>query len=138
VTPALWDTGVVIDAMEDALPAGALDELPGVLSAISLGELAYGVALARTAAGRHARRMKLDVVRRTFTVLPFDDVAAEHYGGLAQIVREAGRSPRPRRMDLQIAATAVAHGLPLVTGNASDFRDLAGVLRIIDLGEPAT
>lgn len=135
MTEVLLDTGVVIDVLDGEPLSEGLAGLPGMLSAVSLGELAFGVAVARTPGLRHARRMKLDLIRSTFVVLPFDEVAAEHYGGLALIVQEAGRSPRPRRMDLQIAATALAHGLPLVTTNVADFRDLADVLRVIDATE---
>lgn len=34
---------------------------------------------------------------------------------MAAVVRRAGRNSRPRRMDLQIAATAAAHSIPLAT-----------------------
>ncbi|MGH3943374.1 MAG: hypothetical protein ACRDTG_33080 [Pseudonocardiaceae bacterium] len=45
----------------------------------------------------------------------------------------AGRDPRPPRIDLQIAATAVRFELPLVTRNAEGFRHLERVLEIIDV-----
>jgi predicted nucleic acid-binding protein len=41
-------------------------------------------------------------------VLPFDMPAARLYGTMAALVKRSGREPRPRRMDLQIAATAAA------------------------------
>lgn len=46
------------------------------------------------------------------------------------VVRAAGRNPRPRRPDLQIAATAAAARLPLVTANAEDF---VGVERLVEI-----
>ena len=135
MTEALLDTGVVIDVLDDRPVSDGLARLSGLIGAVTLAELAYGVAVARTPSLRHARRMKLDVVRARYAVLPFDEVAAEHYGGLAEIVSEAGRSPRPRRMDLQIAATALAHGLPLVTGNVADIPALARLLRLVDVAD---
>lgn len=42
---------------------------------------------------------------------------AEFYGLLANVVRQTGRNPRPRRIDLLIAATAVRHGFSLATRN---------------------
>lgn len=41
-----------------------------------------------------------------FEVLSFDVSAAEYYGALASLVRQYGRNPRPRRIDLQVAAIA--------------------------------
>jgi len=59
---------------------------------------------------------------------------AEYYGALATAVRVYGRDPRPRRMDLQIAATAARNGLTLLTRNAADFAGLEQALEIIELG----
>jgi hypothetical protein len=56
---------------------------------------------------------------------------------LASLVRRRGRNPRPRPMDLQIAATAARHGLALLTRNASDFTGLEPALAVVDLsGRP--
>lgn len=49
----------------------------------------------------------------------------------------AGRNPRPRRMDLLIAAVAAANRVPLVTRNGSDFAELREMLQVIALpGRP--
>ena len=50
------------------------------------------------------------------------------YQGVDDAVRRHGRNPRPRRIDLVIAATDVAHGLDLFTANTDDFAGLAGLL----------
>ena len=71
----------------------------------------------------------------TSDVLPFDADVAESYGLLANMVRQAGRNPRPRRMDLLIAATAVRHGLSLATRNAVDLRHLERVLTVVEVHE---
>ncbi len=68
-----------------------------------------------------------------FEVLPFDVSAAEYYGTLAALVGRHGRSPRPRRLDLQIAATAARHGLKLLTRNGGDFAGLESALDVVDL-----
>lgn len=69
-----------------------------------------------------------------YDVLPFDAEVAEFYGLLANVVRQAGRNPRPRRRDLLIAATAVRHGFSLATRNGADLRHLERVLTVIDVG----
>jgi predicted nucleic acid-binding protein len=64
-------------------------------------------------------------------VIPLDIAVAGSYGLLANMVRAAGRNPRPRRLDLLIAATAERHGLSLATRNADDFRVLDRVVHVI-------
>ncbi|MGH3929976.1 MAG: hypothetical protein ACRDTF_08375 [Pseudonocardiaceae bacterium] len=75
----------------------------------------------------------MQLVLDSYDVLPFDADVAESYGLLANIVRQAGRDPRPRRMDLLIAATAVRHGFFLATRNAADLRHLERVLKVIEV-----
>lgn len=66
-------------------------------------------------------------------LLPFDAEVAGSYGLLANIVRQAGRNRRPRRMDLMIAATGVRHGFSLAIRNGADLRHLQRVLHVIDV-----
>ena len=47
----------------------------------------------------------------------------------------AGRSVRGRRaVDLMVAATALAEGLPLYTLDADDLRGLEGLVDVVELG----
>ena len=71
-----------------------------------------------------ARRASLDILIETLIVLPFEDEALRAY---ARIVAEAGYA-RNRILDRMIAATALAHGLPLITINGADFRDVPGLV----------
>jgi predicted nucleic acid-binding protein len=80
---------------------------------------------------RRARTDRFYAVLREMPVLPFDLAAARLYGTLAATVRRSGRNPRPRRMDLQIAATAGAHAIPLVTRNPADFLGIEALVQII-------
>jgi predicted nucleic acid-binding protein len=66
-----------------------------------------------------------------FAVPPFDSSAATLYGTLASLIRRTGRNPRPRPMDVQIAATAAAHSLPLVTRHDANFVELDRLLKVI-------
>lgn len=127
---ALLDTSVVID-FPAALVAEVADEV--ALSAVTIGELHYGVSAAPDPLTQMYRRRRVQATLDRFDVLPFDVEAAEYYGTLAALVRQHGRNPRPRRMDLQIAATAARHGLTLLTRNGRDFSGLESALNVVDL-----
>lgn len=127
---ALLDTSVVID-----FPASQVAEVADevAVSAVTIGELHYGVTAAADPLEQMHRRRRVQAILDRFEVMPFDVTIAEYYGTLATLVRQHGRNPRPRRIDLQIAATAARHGLTLLTRNGSDFTGLELALSVIDL-----
>lgn len=127
-TSGLLDTCVVID-----LPLYDPVDLPDIshVSAVTLAELSYGVALARSPVDAATRSQVFANTKAWVRPLPFDGPAAERYGELAALVLVAGRQPRPRRMDLMIAAVAVAHRLPLYTANPDDYLGLDTVLTVV-------
>lgn len=122
------DTCTYIDL--DRIEPDALPEIPE-LTTVTLAELHQGVALAREDAVRSARVEKLAAAIRDFEPLPFDGDAAGRFGTLVALTRSTGRDPRPRRMDLMIAAVASAWGLPLYTSNPEDFRGLDSALTVV-------
>jgi predicted nucleic acid-binding protein len=124
------DTSAYIDLA--VLDPAALPVNPE-LTAITMAELHQGVATARDAASRAARTEKLGAAIVEFEPLPFDGPAAARYGTLVALTVEASRDPRPRRMDLMIAAIASAHGLPLYTRNAKDLAGLGDMLQIVEI-----
>lgn len=126
----LLDTSVIIDPPPRGTASFA--DLVSV-SAVTVGELHYEVGASMDPVEQLHRRQRLRLVLDTYEVLPFDAEVAEFYGLLANVVRQAGRNPRPRRMDLLIAATAVRHGLSLATRNGVDLRHLERVLTVIDV-----
>ncbi len=120
----LLDTNVAIH-LRDGDPrisakVAALDDAI-LLSIVTRVELEGGVH--RDAADAPARRARLDTLLRAIPVLAFDDAAAEAY---AAIVASAGYSRR-KLLDRMIAAHALVHRATLVTMNADDFRDIAGL-----------
>ena len=123
------DTSVVIDLPvidEASLPVRA------TITAVTLAELSQGPHLATTTHQRSVRLERLQVVEAVFRApLPFDAVAARRYGSFVALVVEAGRTVRPRRIDLMIAATAAVHALPLFTRDLADFEGLQGALEIV-------
>jgi predicted nucleic acid-binding protein len=116
---------------------GLLDPmtLPAVpeLTAITLAELHQGVAMAKDAASRASRTEKLGAAIVEFEPLPFDGQAAARFGTLVALTLDANRDPKPRRLDLMIAAIASARGLPLYTRNAKDFAGLDSLVEIIEV-----
>jgi predicted nucleic acid-binding protein len=95
-----------------------------------MAELAYGIAVAADPLVATRRAARYARAREWFEPLPFGVGEAEKYGELAALVVKAGRSPRPRRLDLMIAAVAAANHLPLYTLNPADFVGLAPVLTL--------
>jgi toxin FitB len=103
------------------------------ITAITLAELHQGIAMAKDAGVRAARMEKLGAAVADFEPLPFDGDAAARYGTLVALTIAADRDPRPRRMDLMIAAVASARGLPLYTRNDADFKGLESVVTVVPL-----
>ncbi|MEU4341222.1 type II toxin-antitoxin system VapC family toxin [Nocardia sp. NPDC023852] len=127
-TSGVIDTCTYIDLYE--LDPAVLPQLPEV-TAITLAELHQGVAMAKDAATRAARSEQLGAAIVDFDPLPFDEDAATRYGTLVALTLAAKRDPRPRRMDLLIAAIASVRGLPLYTRNSGDFRGLESMVEIV-------
>ncbi len=122
------DTGAYIDL--DVIDPAALPAIPEI-TAVTLAELHQGVAMAKDIATGAARTEKLGAAVADFDSLPFDGEAAARYGTLVALAIAAGRDPRPRRMDLMIAAIASTRDLPLYTRNAADFTGLDGVVTVV-------
>lgn len=98
------------------------------ISAITLAELSVGPLVATSDAERAARQAHLQQAEADFEPLPFDGAAARAFGGVAASLRSAGRKPTARAYDALIAATAIAHDLPLFTCNPDDFRGISGLV----------
>ena len=127
----LVDTSVVID-LERIAP----DDLPMeiAVSAISMAELAAGPHATADPAERARRQDRLQRAEATFEPLPVDADVARAYGRIYAAVVASGRKARGRRaIDLFIAATAVAAGLPLYTRNPDDFAGLSDLVDIVSI-----
>lgn len=122
------DTCTYIDLGQ--IDAAALPSIPEV-TAITMAELHQGVAMAKNPAVRAARAEKLGIAIVDFDPLPFDAEAATRYGSLVALTLEAKRDPKPRRLDLMIAAIASSRGLPLYTRNIDDFAGLGDMVTVI-------
>lgn len=122
----LLDTSVLI-ALESGRQVRA-DQLPDevAISPITIAELQTGVLVAADVETR-ARRLATLEAAATIELLPVDADVAAQWARLRVHLVEAGR--RINVNDLWIAATAAAHGLPIVTQDA-DFEPLEGTAGI--------
>jgi toxin FitB len=121
------DTCAYIDLA--LLDANDLPEVPEI-TAVTLAELHQGVAMAKDVGTRTTRTEVLGAAVADFEPLPFDGPASARYGTLVSLAIAAGRDPRPRKLDLMIAAIASSRGLPLYTRNPNDFRGLSKALEV--------
>jgi len=127
----LIDTSVVVD-LERIEPADLPPEI--AVSAVTLAELAAGPHATADPAERARRQDRLQRAEATFEPLPVDAAVARAYGRVYAAVAAAGRNARGRRaVNLFIAATAVAAGLPLYTRNPDDFAGLSDLLEIVSV-----
>ncbi|MPZ51938.1 MAG: PIN domain-containing protein [Acidimicrobiia bacterium] len=103
------------------------DRLPGesAVSVITVAELRAGVLAAADTATRARRLATLDATS-DMMVLAVDEAVAARWAALRVHLAEEGL--RLNVNDLWIAATAVAHELPVVTQDA-DFDPLEGLER---------
>lgn len=86
------------------------------------GELLFG---ARNSSRVDENLRRLAAFWAPLGSLPFDDLAAEHYGEIRASLKRAGTPIGGN--DLQIAAIARANDAVLVTRNESEFRRVVGL-----------
>jgi predicted nucleic acid-binding protein len=127
----LIDTSVVI-ALDRLDPGTLPDEL--AIATITLAELAAGPHATSDPAERARRQQRVQLTEATFDPLPFDADCARAYGLIyAQTVTAGRRARGSRAVDLLIAATALAHALPLYTSNLADFAVLEPLLEVAEV-----
>ena len=125
----LLDTSVVIEL--DQLDPSRLP-VEVAVSAVTMAELAAGPHASSDADERGRRQDRLQRAEAAFDPLPFDSEAARAYGRVYAAVAAAGRKARgARAVDLLIAATACASGLPLYTRNGADFEALEDLVDVV-------
>jgi predicted nucleic acid-binding protein len=124
-------------------PAELPDEM--AISAVTLAELSAGPHQVRpnheqdSYDERAERARRLEILQRAeseFDPVPFDAEAARIFGRVTAAVIAVGRKARARAVDLMIASTAIAEGLPLFTTNPGDFAGLDTLMRIVPVTRP--
>jgi predicted nucleic acid-binding protein len=116
---ALADTSVFIGIEQARFDDASLPTY-GAVSVVTIGELKLGVLAAVDTPSRAAR---LRILQEALTLqpLPIDERVSDAWAELTVALRDTGRKLATN--DGWIAATAIAHGLPLVTQD----RDYDGV-----------
>jgi predicted nucleic acid-binding protein len=108
----LLDTSVFI-ARESGRPLGELPDRVAV-SVVSIGELQLGV-LASTDDRSTARRADTLALARAANPIPISEAVMTAWARLVSDCRTAGVHRTVKLTDTLIAATAVEHGLPVIT-----------------------
>jgi predicted nucleic acid-binding protein len=124
ISRGLLDTSAVIDLA--GIDVAVLPE-ECLISAITLAELSVGALLATHARQRAARQAHLQQAEADFDPIPFDASCARTFGRVAASLRRSGRKTQACAYDALIAATAVAHDLPVFTRNPDDFEGIDGL-----------
>lgn len=134
----LLDTNVISE-LRKPRPHGAVvawlesaNDTQLYLSAVTLGEIQAGIELTRKQNPAQAAEIEawLGLVADAYNVLPMDAAA------FRQGVRLMRRRSDTLYEDAMIAATALTHGLTVVTRNVADFQLLG--LPVFDPFTPAT
>ena len=127
----LVDTSVVI-GREQVDPRRLPAEIS--ISTLTLAELTSGPLATSDDLERARRQERLQRFEAGVESLDFTPGCARAYGHVYAAAVASGRKPRgARAVDLMIAATALAHDLPLYTLNAKDLRGLEGLVQIVDV-----
>jgi tRNA(fMet)-specific endonuclease VapC len=129
----LIDTDMLVD-LERGVANPEVESVIGdedrAISVITVSELLHGVHRA-TGARRTRRGAFVEYLLAELHAIPITaTVARVHADVWAQLAR---RGELIGAHDLWIAATALAHGLAVATGNADEFRRIPG-LRVIAAG----
>jgi predicted nucleic acid-binding protein len=119
MTQGMLDTSTVILLGQISDPGELPDE--SVISAVTLAELSAGSHVAHDDAERGARQQHVQQAEADFQVVPFDADCARAFGGVAAALRASGRKQAARAYDALIAASAIAHAIPLHTCDPHDF-----------------
>jgi predicted nucleic acid-binding protein len=127
--PYLFDTDAVSEVLRPKPLPAFLEWLRNVpredqfISAVTVGELYHG-AYRSSARDRHLANIE-ERVLPAVSILPYDASVAKIFGQARADLERAGT--RLDDADLQIASTALHHGLELVTGNIRHFERVAGL-----------
>lgn len=125
------DTNVFIHAENGQLDLSTLSELSAYgdafIAAVTVSELLVGVHMAKTAAIRVRRSAFVEGIIKHIPVVEFSESVARTYSELYSHFLKPRNKSAKNVHDLQIAATAIAHGFSVLTSNIEDFEKVPGL-----------
>jgi tRNA(fMet)-specific endonuclease VapC len=101
------------------------------ISSITVSELLVGVYLANSEARRNQRKAFVEGVLMLFPVLEFSATSARIHAELYAALRQKGELIGAH--GLIIAATALQHGVAVLTDNVREFKQIPGLTVILFL-----
>ena len=126
----LIDTNIWIAIERGRLSAADIHAVTGqapiYLSPVNLAEIRFGIDLMADAKQKHRAMATLRRMRRK-PLLRIGAETAEVFGALAARLAKSGRGHGYRIQDLWLAAQAIERKFTLLTANAKDFNDVAGL-----------
>ena len=120
---ALADTSIFVGLEATRFDISRFADFEWGVSAVTLGELRLGVLKAQNPEAA-SRRLSTYQLAQRFEALTVDEAVSEAWALLISRLRAAGR--RAPINDSWIAATAITHGVPIVTQD-SDYDAMPGV-----------
>ncbi len=100
------------------------------VSVVTLGELELGVLATDDSDNRARRADTLALARESDHPIPISESVISAWAHLVDDCRRAGIHRTVRLTDALIAATAIAHGLPVITQDA-DFDQMANAHKLL-------
>jgi predicted nucleic acid-binding protein len=125
----LIDTSALITLERRRLPIDAVSQIvpaeSGAIASITASELLAGIHQAQPSERRDRREASVETVLAILPVLPSDLRVARVHARVGADLLAIGQPMDSN--DLLIAATALAHGLPILTENLRDFERVPGL-----------
>lgn len=131
----LADTKVLIALCSHHKPSPDLSSATmTTVSALTWTEILLGLHTTRDLDDYKARSLRYERQRDEFGPgIPFDDACVHAYDRVLRHLAAQRRDLRSHRLDRMIAATALAHGLTVVTRDRTGYAGLEGLVDVIEV-----
>jgi len=130
----LLDTNLLIEEPHFGLLAENQDDIEVQTSVLCYAELLEGEFSNDPVKAAQAIIQLASAHRLVGDGIPFGTAELQAYRAICAAVTRAGRTlTRARRVDMMIAATALANGLTLATRNVDDFAAVQAIVPVIEL-----